>query len=144
MNCPSCKDRLLRSVEIEPELHCYGCVECSGNWIPQNEYDKWQKEQVKREPGVGHADSEIQIDELRRCFTDPEGQRLIEERIIAESEKLARAEYFFGNYRFQRVDYPYENEVFSIKIGDAAIMSVFKLKEGCHLDQRYYLSYYDG
>lgn len=38
------------------------------------------------------------------------------------------AKYFVTNYRWHNGDYPFKNEVFTIKIGSAKIMSVFKLK----------------
>jgi hypothetical protein len=43
-------------------------------------------------------------------------------------EDPKESKYFMSEYRWHKEDYPYENEVFSIKVGNAKIMSVFKLK----------------
>ncbi len=40
----------------------------------------------------------------------------------------AGADYYLGNYRWHPEDYPYPNEVFSVRVGNAKILSVFKLK----------------
>jgi hypothetical protein len=37
------------------------------------------------------------------------------------------AEYFLGNYRWHRGDYPYRHELYATRIGDAEIMSVYDL-----------------
>ncbi len=39
----------------------------------------------------------------------------------------SKAEYFIGNYKFHKEDYPYDNNFFSIKIKNAEIISVYKL-----------------
>jgi len=41
---------------------------------------------------------------------------------------LDDAKYFLSNYRFHPGEYPYKEEFFSIKIGEAKIMIVYKLK----------------
>ena len=38
------------------------------------------------------------------------------------------AEYYLGSYRWHPQDYPYLNEVYSVMVGNAKIMTVFKLK----------------
>ena len=43
-------------------------------------------------------------------------------------ESPEEAKYFLSNYRWHPEDYPYEKEYFSIKIGDAKIVVVYKLK----------------
>ncbi|CAN5254887.1 glycosyltransferase family 39 protein [soil metagenome] len=40
----------------------------------------------------------------------------------------ADADYVMTNYRFHPQDYPYANEVFSVRVGNASIGSVFRLK----------------
>jgi len=42
-------------------------------------------------------------------------------------EKPEDAEYFLTNYRWHPEDYPYKDERYSIKIGNAKIMSVYKI-----------------
>jgi len=37
------------------------------------------------------------------------------------------ADYFMGNYRGHRGDYPYRHEVYAVRVGDASLMSVFDL-----------------
>ena len=39
------------------------------------------------------------------------------------------ADYVMTNYRFHPQDYPYPNEVFSVRVGNASIASVFRRKE---------------
>jgi hypothetical protein len=38
------------------------------------------------------------------------------------------AKYFLTEYRWHKEDYPYEDEFYSIKVGNARIMTVFKLR----------------
>ena len=40
----------------------------------------------------------------------------------------AKAEYFVSNYRWHKEEYPYPNEVYSVKVGPAKIAVVYKLK----------------
>jgi len=42
-------------------------------------------------------------------------------------EDPAEAKYFLSNYRWHKEDYPYEDEFYSIKIGNAKIMVVYRL-----------------
>ncbi len=42
----------------------------------------------------------------------------------------ADADYVMTNYRFHPQDYPYPHEVFSVRVGNASIASVFRLKGG--------------
>ena len=42
---------------------------------------------------------------------------------------LAEADYFLGNYRWHPQDYPYHNEVYAVKVGNAKILSVFKMEK---------------
>jgi len=56
--------------------------------------------------------------------------------LIAEKDRkrlkyvknIKEADYFVSNYRGHIEDYPYTNELFSIKIENAKIMSAFKLR----------------
>jgi hypothetical protein len=43
-------------------------------------------------------------------------------------KKLEQADYFITSYRWHKEPYDYPNEVYSIEIDGAKIMSVFKLK----------------
>jgi hypothetical protein len=38
-----------------------------------------------------------------------------------------KAEYFLSNYRWHKIEYPYKNEYFSIKVGDTNIMVVYDM-----------------
>lgn len=49
------------------------------------------------------------------------------ERLIFTDEPL-EADYFISNYRWHKEEYPYENEFYSIKVNDAKILVVYKLK----------------
>lgn len=42
-------------------------------------------------------------------------------------DSLKKAKYFVSNYRWHPGNYPYKNEYYSIKIGNAKIMAVYKL-----------------
>jgi len=53
----------------------------------------------------------------------PSGDR---DRIIYVNNP-EQAEYFISNYRWHKEEYPYKNEIFSIKIGEAKIIVVYKL-----------------
>jgi hypothetical protein len=53
----------------------------------------------------------------------------IEQRNRIRLVDLEYADYFICQYRFHRTDYGFKNEFFSAKVGNAAIMSVFKLSE---------------
>lgn len=44
------------------------------------------------------------------------------------TDDIAQADYFISNYRWHPKDYTYQNEVFSVKIQNAKIMVVYKLK----------------
>jgi hypothetical protein len=49
---------------------------------------------------------------------------------ILLTDDLREADYFLGNYRdVRRFPYPFTNEIFSIKIGNANILSVYKLTD---------------
>jgi hypothetical protein len=37
------------------------------------------------------------------------------------------AKYFFGNYRLRKIDYPYKNEVYAVKVDGVSILSVYLL-----------------
>ncbi len=43
-------------------------------------------------------------------------------------DNLEEAKYFLGNYRWHREEYPFREEFYSIKVGGANIMVVYKLK----------------
>lgn len=51
----------------------------------------------------------------------------LEKRRRIEFTELKEADYFIGQYRAGNQHYPFENEVFSAKVGNASIISVFKL-----------------
>jgi len=38
------------------------------------------------------------------------------------------AEYYLGNYRWHTGEYPFSHEVYSVRVGDASIMSVYDLR----------------
>ena len=42
-------------------------------------------------------------------------------------DDLAQADYFLGNYRWHPGDYSYAGEVYAVRVGNAKILSVFKL-----------------
>jgi hypothetical protein len=43
-------------------------------------------------------------------------------------ERARDAEYYLGNYRWHRGEYPFRREVYSVRVGDASIMSVYDLR----------------
>jgi len=43
-------------------------------------------------------------------------------------DEPGQAKYFLSNYRWHKEEYPYENEFYSIKVGNAKIMVVYKMK----------------
>jgi hypothetical protein len=53
----------------------------------------------------------------------------IEQRNRIKLVDLEYADYFICQYRFHRNDYGFKNEVFSAKVGNASIMSVFKFSD---------------
>lgn len=53
----------------------------------------------------------------------------VEQRNRIKLSELEYADYFICQYRFHRDDYGFKNEVFSAKVGNATIMSVFKLSD---------------
>jgi len=46
--------------------------------------------------------------------------------VLVDAEQ--EADYFIGNYRYHPDEYPYPNPVYSVRVQDAALMTVFKLK----------------
>jgi hypothetical protein len=44
------------------------------------------------------------------------------------TKTVSEAEYFISNYRWNRQGFPFKNEFFSIKVGNAKIMVVYKLR----------------
>jgi len=48
-------------------------------------------------------------------------------RIVFEDE-ITSADYFIGNYRWMKNEYPYKNEIYSLSVDGAKIMVCFKLK----------------
>lgn len=44
------------------------------------------------------------------------------------TDDLTTADYFLGNYRWHPDDYPLSNEIYSVRVGDAKILSVFQMK----------------
>ena len=69
---------------------------------------------VLLKPGVGEASAAIlpAVDRRRLSFV----------------ERRRDAEYFLGNYRWHRGEYPYRREVFSVRVGNASIMTVYDLR----------------
>jgi hypothetical protein len=49
-------------------------------------------------------------------------------RRLAFVDRGRDAEYYLGNYRWHRGEYPFRHEVYSVRIGDASIMSVYDLR----------------
>lgn len=48
---------------------------------------------------------------------------------IYDTDKIAEAKYVLGNYRWHAEDYPYQKEVYNIKINGVRVLSVSKLKD---------------
>jgi len=69
---------------------------------------------VLLQPGLGEASAAIL----------PAAERL---RLVFV-EKRREAEYFLGNYRWHSVPYPFRREVYSVRVGDASIMTVYDLR----------------
>jgi hypothetical protein len=61
------------------------------------------------------------VKHIAEIFSVNERERLF------PAEWLEDADYFASNYRAHKEEYPYENEIYSIKIGGAKIMVVYKL-----------------
>lgn len=55
----------------------------------------------------------------------PEAQK---NRLVLQS-KISKARYFIADYRFHPENYPYQKEVFSVRVNGASILSVFDLRE---------------
>lgn len=49
--------------------------------------------------------------------------------VYLSDDKIENADYFITNYRWHPSPYPYENEIFTITLDSAKIISVFKLKD---------------
>ena len=79
--------------------------------ILRNDPDKTIKICVANNPGKFNAD----------ILPQKERQRLVYVKTPEE------AKYFLSNYRWHRGEYPYKDEYFSIKVGNAKIMVVYKL-----------------
>jgi hypothetical protein len=69
---------------------------------------------LQLQPGLGETSAAI--------LPTPERLRL------AFVEKRRDAEYFLGNYRWHRGEYPFRREVYSVRVGGASIMSVYDLR----------------
>jgi hypothetical protein len=69
---------------------------------------------VRLRPGVGEISAAIlpAADRMRLSFVERDGE----------------AEYFLGNYRWHRGEYPYSHEVYSVKVGNASIMTAYDLR----------------
>lgn len=69
---------------------------------------------VRLRPGVGEISAAIlpAADRMRLSFVEEDGE----------------AEYFLGNYRWHRGEYPYSHEVYSVKVGNASIMTAYDLR----------------
>jgi hypothetical protein len=75
-------------------------------------------------------DSEIKV----MCFGKKVGNKQIQLLNPEDRKRLIpvgnpeEAKYFITTYRFQRKEYPYKNEFYSIKVGGAKILGVYKLR----------------
>ncbi len=47
---------------------------------------------------------------------------------LAFVRRRREAEYLLGNYRWQGGEYPFRHEVYSVRVGDASILSVYDLR----------------
>ncbi len=63
---------------------------------------------------------------LKKCYTKEKDLFLID-RLINESIKINKATYFITTYRWYKREYDYEL-IHSIKIGNATILDIFKMK----------------
>ncbi len=45
-------------------------------------------------------------------------------------DQIEQADYFIGNYRWHREDYPYNDEVYAVWMGNARVLSIFRLRAG--------------
>ncbi len=77
-------------------------------------HDKRGSIKVTLQPGLGEASAAIL----------PAAERL---RLVVV-EKRREAEYFLGNYRWHSGEYPFRHEVYSVRVGDASIMTVYDLR----------------
>jgi hypothetical protein len=50
-----------------------------------------------------------------------------EARRVHVVHELSEADYFIGNYYLTTGDYPFKDEIFTIRVGNARILSVFRL-----------------
>lgn len=83
-------------------------------YILKNDPDSVITIYAENDPGEGNAEILTLEDKERLVFV----------------EKEEDAEYFISNYRWHAEEYPYENEFFSIKVGGAKIMVVYRINEG--------------
>jgi len=77
-------------------------------------HDQRPTVRVLLKPGVGEASAAI--------LPSPDRRRL------AFVDRRRDAEYYLGNYRWHSGEYPYTHEVFSVRVGDASIMTVYDLR----------------
>jgi hypothetical protein len=77
-------------------------------------HDRRPTVRVLLKPGIGEVSAAIlpSADRKRLAFVD----------------RGRDAEYYLGNYRWHRGEYPYTHEVFSVRVGDASIMTVYDLR----------------
>jgi hypothetical protein len=54
----------------------------------------------------------------------PRGER---RRLVCVARR-GEADYFLGNYRWHRGDYPYRHSVYAVRVGETEIMSVYDLR----------------
>ena len=47
---------------------------------------------------------------------------------LASVDRRRDAEYYLGDYRWHRGEYPLSHEVYSVRVGDASIMTVYDLR----------------
>ncbi|HSD65862.1 MAG TPA: PA14 domain-containing protein [Vicinamibacteria bacterium] len=69
---------------------------------------------VLLQPGLGEASAAIL----------PARERLR----LAFVRRRREAEYLLGNYRWQSGEYPFRHEVYSVRVGDASVLSVYDLR----------------
>jgi len=82
-------------------------------YILENDKDEIIKVYTTTSPGRPYSDLILRTEEKNRLV------------FLDETDE---AEYFLSNYRLHKEEFTYDNEYYSIKVGDARIMVVYKLR----------------